>query len=395
MSESEKMQFNSQHILVYCADFVPQNSGYVHAFTQLIENMADQGKVIHVVTPYPLPDGLEEYIYPNVIVYRYAPKLPLWFFGWLYRSYKLGNFFQELNERYQFELILVETGDDPMLFPFLPKYLVQKTVVRFHATSDTEYLVYSTQKKYRIKYFLWKYLSTGYVKHVAATSDFHLQFVRQQFHFDQFQCTYHKVVNAIETQHYDFIATETSRRFVILGRMDVEGYRQKGYSVLLEALKLIKDDFTKTGSTFTIIGKGVKQQELISFVQQNDLHFVKVISSLSHAEVNELLLRSDIVVLPSVYEGLSMFALEAISTANAVVFSKTGGLVEMVEHNGSLVEPNNVEQLAQAIKTILYATNIDEMKKDSMAIGRLKFSKQTQWLQIEALLNDLKNEQDN
>jgi glycosyltransferase involved in cell wall biosynthesis len=72
------------------------------------------------------------------------------------------------------------------------------------------------------------------------------------------------------------------------------------------------------------------------------------------ADVVPLLAAADLVVMPSLQEGLGVAALEAMAAGKPVVASRAGGLAEVVEHQitGLLVEPGDADGLAQAIRRV-------------------------------------------
>jgi len=83
-------------------------------------------------------------------------------------------------------------------------------------------------------------------------------------------------------------------------------------------------------------------------------------------EKHELLVNSDVFVLPSrLMEGQPLSIIEAMATGNAVVSTRVGGVVDIIEDevNGYLVEPSNVSQLAEAIETLI---------TDKAALNRIK-----------------------
>lgn len=389
------MQQYSYRFLVYCTDFTPQQSGYVHAFTQLIRNMADHGVRVDVVTPHPLPDGTGEFVHPNVEVIRYRSTLNIWLLGLLYQNYQTSRFLQHLDTQHPYDIILIETGDNPYLPAALSESLRLKTVVRFHSTSDTEYLVYSAQRKYKIKRFVWKWLSAARVRYVAATSSYHLRFVQEYLGFKSDQTSYHKLVNASEHKPQSIQSAANQRSFIMLGRMDEEGFIQKGYEILLTALKECASLFQQTGALFTIIGRGKRFNEVSEYISNNHLDFVKLIPSCSHTEVIEKLSQSDIVVLPSKYEGVSMFALEALAEHNAVIFTQTGGLLDMLHNNGMGIPVDDSRQLSNALKQMLLLgdSELQHMKEQSAAWCRQEFSPAKQWEQLQEILTSVKGNQ--
>lgn len=383
-------------VLVYCTDFTPQQSGYVHAFTQLIRNMADHGVRVDVVTSYELLQDATEFVYPNVNVFRYHPKLAVWGLGLVYQTVQTVRYLLQLDIQNDYDMLLVETGDNAYLIAALPQQLLNKTAVRFHSTSDTEYLIHSKQRKYRIKYWCWNLLSAHRLRYVAATSSYHLQFVQDYLGFTQEYTSYHKLVNAIKNiPEANVVANNTQRSFLMLGRMDTEGYKQKGYDVLLEALNQCSSLFKQHGSIFTIIGQGQFFKTVQNYIQSHQLDFVKLIAACSHEEVKQHLQQSDVVVLPSRYEGVSMFALEALAYQNAVVFTQTGGLLDMVDHNGVGVSVGDVQLLVKALQSMLELDDegLRQFKNQSRIICQQNFSPAKQWEQVEQLLIQIRNQQ--
>jgi len=66
------------------------------------------------------------------------------------------------------------------------------------------------------------------------------------------------------------------------------------------------------------------------------------------------LARTDVVVLPSYWEGLPVSLIEALSAGKAIVASRVGGNPELVMDgtNGLLVPPGDAPALAQALLTL-------------------------------------------
>jgi len=122
-------------------------------------------------------------------------------------------------------------------------------------------------------------------------------------------------------------------------------------------------------------------------VEQYD--FVTLEPNLPHQQLLSLLKQSHVVLLPSLYEGVSMFALEALANGNAVIFSKTGGLIEMVDANGCLVEPGNAVHLADAIRKMVQHKNLGLLQKKSQQIAQSCFSKEIQLNQFEHLIREV------
>jgi glycosyltransferase involved in cell wall biosynthesis len=141
-------------------------------------------------------------------------------------------------------------------------------------------------------------------------------------------------------------------------------------------------------ATLTIVGAG---NFYSMFHQQvKKYSFVKLIPSLTHQQILSYLQQTDVVLLPSLYEGVSMFALEALAYGNAVIYSKTGGLIDMVDVNGYLIEPSNHRQLAEAILAMLITTNLHDMKQQSIEIAVNKYSPNIQLTQFNQLMEEVR-----
>ena len=378
-----------KHVLIYCPVFLPQQSGYVHAFIQLIQTLLNQHIHVDVVTPQPLAQHEEEpFSHPLLRVFRYHPMLNIWGIGLFYHFGKLAGRINAMNSTCNYDMILIETGDAPLLVASLNQLVLQKMAVRFHSTSDTEYLLYGRHKKYRLRRFFWKYLAAGHIKHLVATNTYHLKFAHQQVLQHSRLKSATVVTNIIHVPTNQVNTSSQPINFFMLGRMDEEGYKQKGFKQLLEALPLVAETMMRKKASLTIVGNGLMHE---SFVRETKPYpFIQVIKELSHQEILHALDQADVVLLPSLYEGVSMFALEALSRGNAVVFTNTGGLVSMVNGNGLLIEPGSAEALARAIIQLLEKENLMEFKQRSIQIATEQYNSLVQFQQFLAVYQAIK-----
>ena len=378
----------NKRLLIYCPVFLPETTGYTHAFEQLITNLLQGGFKVDVLTPQILGTGeAEPFVAKNFNVFRYKPTLKVWGFGLFYEFYKQAQFINKLNQQHAYQLLFIETGDVPLLSFFLSKFILKKTVVRFHSTSDTEYLLLGKHKKYKLRRWFWRFLSAKKIKHVCATNQYHLDYALNNVLNQPKLKSKYVVTNTIDVNTFDLSKKAARVTFLMLGRMDEEGYKQKGFNVLLKALPLIKDDMLAANAEMVIIGAGSKFSNFKQLVEQSD--FVTLKPNLPHQQLLTMLQQSHVVLLPSLYEGVSMFALEALANGNAVIFSKTGGLIEMVDANGYLVEPGNAVHLADAIRKMVQHKNLGLLQKKSQQIAQSCFSKEIQLNQFEHLIREV------
>lgn len=78
-------------------------------------------------------------------------------------------------------------------------------------------------------------------------------------------------------------------------------------------------------------------------------------SRLSDAEVADLLASAEVVVVPSLYEGFSLPALEALASGAALVASDAGAIADIVGDSGAgiVVTPGDVGELTDALGAVL------------------------------------------
>lgn len=81
---------------------------------------------------------------------------------------------------------------------------------------------------------------------------------------------------------------------------------------------------------------------------------IRFTGKISDMEKDEILLQSDIFVLPSYAEGQPLSILEAMSAGLPVVSSTVGSIPEVVidGENGYLIEPGDIKKLAEKISAL-------------------------------------------
>ena len=137
---------------------------------------------------------------------------------------------------------------------------------------------------------------------------------------------------------------------------------RKGHRFLLEAMALARrrDEGAEPGGTHGaarlrcfIAGDGSQRDALAADAKRLGLDdAVRFLGPVD--DPRELLCALDTFVMPSLYEGLGIAALEAMACGLPVISSDTGGLREAVEdgRTGLLAPPGDVVALAHAIETL-------------------------------------------
>jgi glycosyltransferase involved in cell wall biosynthesis len=128
----------------------------------------------------------------------------------------------------------------------------------------------------------------------------------------------------------------------------------KGLTVLLEALAKLR---VERDVELVVVGKRRHGGETDATLARLGLEdAVRFVSGISDAELVELLNSAEIAAVPSLYEGFSLPAIEAMACGTPLVATTGGALPEVVGRDGDtglLVEPGDPEQLAMAIRRLL------------------------------------------
>jgi glycosyltransferase involved in cell wall biosynthesis len=143
-------------------------------------------------------------------------------------------------------------------------------------------------------------------------------------------------------------ATDGRVRITCLGQLG----RRKGTPQLIAALELLAD---QADWSATIAGDGKVEESRASILKVAIADRVTVPGWLNAAETEDLLCRTDILVLPSYWENLPMVILEGFAHGVAVVSTPVGAIPEVIENgrNGLIVPVGDVAALAKALKRLI------------------------------------------
>lgn len=127
---------------------------------------------------------------------------------------------------------------------------------------------------------------------------------------------------------------------------------QKGQSCLVEAVARVIE--THPEVRLVLVGDGPLRGELLSLAQERGIAGNFVITGL-RIDVPAILAASDVFVLSSLWEGMPISLLEAMSAGCPAVATRVGGVGEVLEDGvtGLLVPPSDVAALAEAINRCL------------------------------------------
>jgi glycosyltransferase involved in cell wall biosynthesis len=159
----------------------------------------------------------------------------------------------------------------------------------------------------------------------------------------------------------------------------------KGLAYLLEAMAKLR---TERDVTLTIIGKpraGASNDLIDKLGLRPHIEFV---SGVSDERIVELYAEAELAVVPSLYEGFSLPAIEAMCTGICLVATDGGALPEVTGRDGDTVlgcKAGDVESLAAAIRRGLDSA---ELREKVGAAGRQRVVERWSWTHCAQLTVD-------
>jgi len=121
----------------------------------------------------------------------------------------------------------------------------------------------------------------------------------------------------------------------------------KGVPTLLEAVAKLRTEREVELVLVSRLAPGGATEKLIDELAIGDV--VRTVSGIDDAELAGLLASAEIAAVPSLYEGFSLPAVEAMSCGTPLVASRAGAIPEVVGDAGVLVPPGDAQQLAAAL----------------------------------------------
>ena len=179
----------------------------------------------------------------------------------------------------------------------------------------------------------------------------------------------------------DSFPTKSDRRhkkqIIFAGRLSLE----KGIDVLCELIEVLPSDIN-----LIILGSGPKEN-LIKNIKKSNVNYL---GYLPKNETISLIRGSDILIQPSLIEGVSSTILEAMACKVPIITTNVGGNKEIIEHNknGILIEPNDSKKLLDEILNLFNNSKI----KNQLANSAYNDVQKYDWKYVGKLYLDLYDE---
>jgi glycosyltransferase involved in cell wall biosynthesis len=161
----------------------------------------------------------------------------------------------------------------------------------------------------------------------------------------------HVVPLGVNTELFTPSENRVGGRIIAIASADVP---LKGISHLLHAVARLRVERNLDVQLVSKLEPNGPTEKLIAELGISDI--VHSSSGLSDSELAELLASAEVACIPSLYEGVSLPAVEAMASGTPIVASRAGALPEVVGNDGEcarLVRPADVDELTSVLGELL------------------------------------------
>lgn len=196
----------------------------------------------------------------------------------------------------------------------------------------------------------------------------------------------HKILNGVDIDKFQFGREEEKKlrgeyrnklgineHNIVIG-MCANFRKQKNHPVLIKACDLLIKQGTMDFKV-VLCGTGPEQEDVQAVVKEKKLEN-RILFLGARLDIPELMNCFDIYCLPSFFEGLPFSILEAMAAGLPVVATDVEGNSEVVKHEetGLLVESDNSDELAEALKRLIQDEDFRKKCADSATRNIQDFS---------------------
>lgn len=157
----------------------------------------------------------------------------------------------------------------------------------------------------------------------------------------------------------------------------------KGIIYLIKAINILKKSDISEKIEFIFIGNDYEdypeyKSKIMNFINENNLnHYIKLLGNIEYDKMNRVTQASDIIVIPSLMEAVSLSMLESMACGKIVIGSNTGGIPEVIEdnENGFLFTKGDEVSLANKLYNIISeGNNLDYIRKNARQTVEMSYS---------------------
>jgi len=217
-------------------------------------------------------------------------------------------------------------------------------------------------------------ISSKYEKNALKWADAITVISKEAFdHYTNLGYNVFQVPNAIDTSSLETTVDKRySKQIIFAGRLSHE----KGIDSLILISQKLTDDIH-----LIILGTGPEEEKINDLVKNhNNIHFF---GYQNKTQTISLIHGSDILIQPSLQEGISSTILEAMACKTAIIASDVGGNSELIENNvnGIIIKPHNIDSFVEQINNLFHNKKLRKLLVDNA----LKTVEEYNWNKVGSL----------
>ncbi len=339
---------------------VQQRLGSSQVAFELLKNLEDIDKTNEYTVVLPNPPIVD---------------LPKERMGWKYRILKPKRLWTQI----ALPLALYSTKEKPDIF-FSPTHYIPRfsPVKRIVTIFDLSFLHFPEMfnKKDLWQLTNWTKFSIKNADHIITISNFSKQDIIDQYKIDRTKIT-------VAYPGYDkekYREQGTGNRVQEIKTKYKTGDNYIIYIGTLQPrknlIRLIEAVFRIDNLTLVVVGKkGWMYDEILETANRLKIaDRVKFLGFIPSDDLPELIAGAKSFVMPSLWEGFGIPVLEAMACGTPVIVSNVSSLPEVVGKAGILIDPYSINQLEQAIRTIITDKKMHLKFAKAVVLQSKKFS---------------------
>lgn len=144
----------------------------------------------------------------------------------------------------------------------------------------------------------------------------------------------------------------------------------KGIEILIESIRQLNAEGNESKLEFTLAGKGPLFEKITSSYRASNLRYAGFAGD---EDLKNFYRTHDVMVFPTLFEGMPTVVLEAMSYAMPVIVTDTGATAELVdESNGYIIEKNSVQSLKSAVMSYVSLSAVEKMRLSENSFLKVK-----------------------
>jgi len=324
------------NVLMVIPSFFPLVGGAERQLMGLASKLSNRGVEVDVVTRKLLASKKKEII-DKYTIYRLSTKIPK-------LSFLFSLFYFILKNRHKYHLIHVHTLNSPAIISTIAGKILNIPVV-LKVTRSGKGTQLSRYRNSILGRIVFSFLSTN--SFIAITEEVNSEL--KNFGIDSNKIRH--IPNGVNIP-LKIAKNNQILKISYIGRL----IKRKRIEILLTAISNIKTD---NNFLLSIVGEGPEEKYLKELARKLKIKNSCIFKGeLPHEEVSQILMQSDIFVLPSDSEGMSNALLEAMASCNAVIVSNIIANKQLIKDKVNGLLFSDLKQLEEAL--ILTLDNADK-----------------------------------